>query len=275
MSPITPSEVAAAGGRNLPHKIANVIRHRIDAGKLQTGNTMPAERELAAQAGCSRQMAREAYDLLARDGLVIRRPGHPSKVRVPPPVRLVDESRYSEELARAKAGKTEPGRTALCRDYGCTWGEVSVIADIQREAATEPHAMALGLGAGADVLYRRMIEHVRGVPVRIHESRIAVSVFGEGSPITDPKQYPWPGGTVALLWSLGYAVRGVLSELDAARPPTPREAADLMIPAGQAVSALSRRFLVGEGGADAWVPIEASTIITPATGYRLRWATTV
>ena len=59
----------------LYYQLAEVIKERIRGGELQPGDQLPAERDLAVQAGISRMTARQAIAYLVREGTLISRHG--------------------------------------------------------------------------------------------------------------------------------------------------------------------------------------------------------
>jgi DNA-binding FadR family transcriptional regulator len=71
------AEVAAGGARHRPtaSDIAADIRGRIHQGALGPGDRLPAERELAAQLGVSRDRLRDALAALEADGYLVRKRG--------------------------------------------------------------------------------------------------------------------------------------------------------------------------------------------------------
>lgn len=59
----------------LYEKIVTQIRELLDKGKLNPGDRLPGERELAENLGCSRTSLREAFRVLESEGLIISKPG--------------------------------------------------------------------------------------------------------------------------------------------------------------------------------------------------------
>jgi GntR family transcriptional regulator len=55
--------------------LAERIRERINAGELAAGDQLPADRELAEQAGISRMTARQAISYLVSEGTLVVKPG--------------------------------------------------------------------------------------------------------------------------------------------------------------------------------------------------------
>jgi GntR family transcriptional regulator len=82
----------------------------------------------------------------------------------------------------------------------------------------------------------------------------------DGTPVADPANEPWPGGTVAQLGTLGIFVSRV-EESVAARMPLAEEEKMLCIPVGVPVLTLTRRMLAGP---DRDHVVEVANIVIPA-----------
>jgi GntR family transcriptional regulator len=267
---ISKSEINVDSGASVSRQIANFFRDQVAAGKLQTGDQLPGERAVADQLGITRAVVRTAYQTLENAGLIVRQQGRPVRVRVPPPPRLMSNERYSEELERLKSGVVDPREIGFCRDYQCDWGHYTMDTRYARVPASEAHRRLLSLPQEANVLRRDLVEYVRGVPVQIRRSAIPAAIT-DGTKIADEWRQPWPGGTMAELWELGYTtsmvIEGVLF-----RPATDVEARQLGMPQGHHVIEVTRQFVVGDG-ARAGRVIEASDLLMPAAGNRLQYVT--
>jgi GntR family transcriptional regulator len=79
-------------------RIQNVIRRRIDAGRLKPGDVVDSERELAKQHKVSLMTARHALADLAREGIVERRRGAGTFV-APPKIHFNKLMSYTEQMA--------------------------------------------------------------------------------------------------------------------------------------------------------------------------------
>ena len=64
-------------------QLAELIRERVRVGELTPGAQLPAEREVAEQAGISRMTARQAITSLVRDGTLVARHGVGTFVAAP------------------------------------------------------------------------------------------------------------------------------------------------------------------------------------------------
>jgi GntR family transcriptional regulator len=79
-------------------RIQNVIRKRIESGKLRVGDVVESERELARIHNVSLMTARHALADLAREGLVARRHGAGTFV-APPKIHFNKLMSYTEQMA--------------------------------------------------------------------------------------------------------------------------------------------------------------------------------
>lgn len=59
----------------LYYQLAEQLRERITSGELAAGDQLPADRELAEQAGISRMTARQAISFLVSEGVLVVKPG--------------------------------------------------------------------------------------------------------------------------------------------------------------------------------------------------------
>jgi GntR family transcriptional regulator len=269
---IAPTEIDPHAKRSISQQIADIVHQRVRDGKLRTGDPMPSQRQLTEQLGHARETISGAYQILESDGLIVSRGSGPSLIRAQPPARYMDSGRYAEELRRAKTNRIDPEQTQFCVTYGVSWNEYTVDADYTYKPATERHAQLLVVPQETEVLRRELVEYARGVPVQIRRSLLLAEDV-RGTPLEEPDRQPWPGGTVAELWSIGYSIIKVPEEL-VSRPPTPWEAETLMLPADHEVYEITRRFLVADQDKGDR-PAEVSELVMPTKGNRVRWITYV
>lgn len=267
---IRPDEITP--GRDVPiaTQIADAIRRRIVSGKLRTGDALPGDRVLAAQARRSRASVRAALGILAGQGYLIMRERHRVLVRKPPGRRVLDGRRYRQELERARSGTVDRELTAFCVDYGVSFNEYRVHA-VAYEAvpATETQAVLLSVAPGTPVLRRHLVEYARDVPVQVRRSVIPLDLV-RGTALERPDSQPWPGGTIAEVYHLGYEVTDVNEDISS-RPATAEESGELLLADGLHVLEDVRTFVgAGETGHR---PIEVSELILPAHGNSLRLTT--
>lgn len=104
LAAILPLETLQSGGAGpLYLKLRQSLEEAILSGKLNHGDALPPERDLADYANVSRVTVRKAVDDLVRDGLLVRR--HGSGTFVVRPVSRVEQSlsrltSFTEDMAR-------------------------------------------------------------------------------------------------------------------------------------------------------------------------------
>ncbi len=137
------------------------VSEAIAAGTLSAGDRLPPERDLATRLGVSRMTVRQAFDALARRGLVERGVGRGTFVSSPR-VEIDRTERvagFTEQMERAGL---EPGATVLA-------------AEVTR--APGPVAQALGLEPGAAVARVRRVRSGGGLPLTLEDSWLPDALF--------------------------------------------------------------------------------------------------
>ena len=81
-------------------QVEALVRDYIDNKRLQEGDEIPSDADLAKMAGCSLQPVIRAMQELERRGLIRRRAGAASKVRLPQEVLLEQEFSFSRSAAK-------------------------------------------------------------------------------------------------------------------------------------------------------------------------------
>lgn len=254
--------------RALHRQLADVIRDAITTGQCRPGEPLPSEAELAATVGLSRTAVRDGLDILASEGLLVKRSGAATRVATPPPVRHMATSRYADEIAQLRAltdGAEHPRSSAFTRDHGIDWAAYAVDSDYSEDAATAFDAARLDLAPGAPVLRRQLVKWAAGAPVQVQESVIPLELVA-GTPVMDPARQPWAGGTIAELYSVGLVVTRVIEEARA-RTPSTAERRMLEMAAAGPVWDIVRVFYVGDR------PAEVSTVVCPAARIVLAYET--
>lgn len=262
--------VSRLDDRALHRQLADLIRAAITSGELQPDEPLPSEGDLAHLSGLSKTAVRDALAILVADGLVVKRSGLASRVATPPPVRHMATDRYAAEIAllrNLKPGDPHPEVSAFTKDHGVDWAAYKVLADYAEDTATPGDARRLEIAVGAAVLRRDLVKMVRGRPVQLQQSVIPLELVA-GTPVADPDRQPWPGGTIAELWSVGLVVTAVVEEATA-RTPTTAERRQLDMAAPGPVFDIVRTFSTADR------PVEVSTVVCHAAGVTLRWETTL
>lgn len=237
-------------------QFAAALREAIDDGRLAPGEELPSEREMRDQAGMSRESIRKALALLDAEGLTTSRQGGRTRVAETPPLRPLDASRYLRELQILKTGGEHPLTSAFTEEHGITWAEYTCDTSVAREKATPEDARRLAIPAGTDLLRRHFLKSARGVPAQIQRSAIPWQIGGD-TDLANPGQQPWPGGTIAELYSLGLEVTRVNEDVRS-RTPRDEERRLLRMETPGPVFDIVRVFWVRDR------PVEASRVIIPA-----------
>lgn len=274
--PLTRAHLAAVNrfdeATPLHRQLADVIRRAVASGLLQPGEALPGEYEMAAFASVTRETVRTAIRELVTEGLLVKRHGRPTRVVTPPQVRRMSTERYQQALDAIRGHDgVHPLSSAFTEDHGVEWREHNVLADYEEGAATTGEAQRLeifGVGAASPmVLRRRLIKQVRGETVQLQTSVIPLDLVA-GTPVADPERQPWPGGTIAELFSVGLEVTRVLEEMFV-RAPTPTERQALNLESAGPVMEITRVFYVERQ------PVECSIAIVEAASYMLSFETTL
>lgn len=138
------------------------IADAIAAGRLAPGDSLPAERDMAAMTGLSRVTVRKAVQALVAGGQLIQR--HGSGTYVAPKVEKLEQAlslltSFTEDMARR-------GRSVE-----------SVWLARQVTAASPEEVMALGLGTGERVARLERVRRSDGVPLAIERASLSVSTL--------------------------------------------------------------------------------------------------
>lgn len=253
----------------LHRQVADVIRQAIIDGTLSPGEQLPSEHAMAFSAGVTRGTVRDGIDDLVNEGLVIKRSGRPTRVVSPPQVRRMSTQRYQEALDAIRAHDgVHPLSSAFTADHGVEWTEHNVLAAYEEAVPTPGEAQRLALPPdpiAPSVLRRRLIKQVRDVTVQLQTSVMPLDLVA-GTPVADPNRQPWPGGTLAELYSIGLVVTRVYEEARV-RAPTAEERKILGLEAAGPVSQIVRVFYVKQR------PVECSMAVVDATSYVLSFET--
>lgn len=201
-------------GQPLAAQLADVLRAEINDGHRTPGSRLPADSEFEDAYGVSRETVHEALATLADEGLVLRRQGLVYYVRSRPPMR-----RVSSRLRRAwhrESGKPEFDAEAIAQ------GQVPSRRMLTTGRGPAPGDIAgwLGVEAGEDVMIRKRLQHLDGVPTAISTSYFPLWV-ADGTRLESSD--PLPEGPDNLLEGLGFEYASGV-ELIRARMPTPDEA---------------------------------------------------
>jgi GntR family transcriptional regulator len=173
-------------------------------------------------------------------------------------IQRVGADRYRGQWARRE--------TAFTRDHATTWDDPGTRLDRRFETVAVEADLAdlLHLETGALVLVRHFVFWAHGEPQQMSRSVLPLELV-DGTPIVDPENEPWEGGTIAQMASLGITVTDV-EETVQARQPTDEERDTLRIVGGVPVLTITRRMLAHDR------PVEAAAdIVIPADRAQLRY----
>jgi GntR family transcriptional regulator len=241
-------------------QVADRLRSPIDSGEWPAGHKLPSESELMEQFGVSRVTVRLAVGALRAEGLILTRQGRGSFVRDREANRRITSTRYQHD-ARYVAGRVaEPATGFGASGPNEDRSRYRLERSFHEERANQQVADLLAISVGDPVLERRYLYFVDERPEQVSTSYLPMELVRD-TPVADPANEPWPGGTIAQLASLGRSVTRVVESVRA-RMPTPAEASTLRVAAGVPVLVVTRRMLTGP---DRDQPVEAAVdIVLPA-----------
>jgi GntR family transcriptional regulator len=196
---------------------------------------------------------------LREEGLVVTHHGRGTFVRDKLPLRQIRSSRYRQALSAAdpEAGSRPDGQQF-------NWDEYRVEATFNEVPASARVAELLEIEPGTPVLERRMLFSDGNLPQQVSMSYLPLDLVA-GTPVADPRNEPWPGGSVAALASLGITVTEV-RELVGARMPKPDETRPLSVQVGTPMLTVTRTMYAGAR------PVEAAVdIVVPADRAQLEY----
>lgn len=205
--------------------IAAALREAITEGQYGPGDRLPSERALAAEHGTARNTAREAIDLLLREGLVTAEHGRGVFVRKPVRMLRMGAQRYSRRT-RSETGLS-PFRAEAQRLGKAPRVEVPDISRVQ-----PPVDVAERLGIAADepsVVQRVNHYYLDEEPIQIGVTFIPWTIV-EGS-VLATETNAGTGSIYARFAELGHEIVQAREEITA-RMPRPDEVRILAIPAG-------------------------------------------
>ncbi|MFD8254242.1 GntR family transcriptional regulator [Streptomyces werraensis] len=219
-------------------RIAADLRRRISEGEWGPGDQIPTLPELHAAYGVSEAPVRAALRMLTNEGLIESRARAGTRVRRRPPVHRIAADRY-----RTKPG-TGPS-TAFTRDQGIGWSEYRLDKKFEKVTASDELAALFECEPGEELLARHFVFYDNDEPTQMSTSYVRWSDVA-GTPVADPINEPWPGGTRAQLATLGIRVTTITESFTAAMP-TEHESETLRIGAGVPVLRYTRRHIADSG----------------------------
>ena len=218
-------------------RIAADLRSRISSGEWGPGDQIPTIPELCEHYRVSQTTIRNALDLIRNEGLVESRARAGTRVRPRPPIHRMAADRY----------RSTPGAksTPYTRDQGIGWSEYRLDKRFERVQADAELAALFECEVGERLLARHFVFYDSDQPTQMSTSYVRWSDVA-GTPVADPINEPWPGGTRAQLGSLGIRVTQVTESFTAVMP-NELEAATLRIGSGVPVLRYTRRHIADTG----------------------------
>ena len=248
-----PDMIDPHGDRAVYRQLADQLRGDILAGEYGPGSVIPSETTLMQRYGVARNTVRLAMTMLREEGLVVTHHGRGTFVRDALPIRRISSERYRQAAGTSEAALPAPG-----------WVEYRVEANYDEVPANERVAVLLGVEQGTLVLERRILFFDGSLPQQVSMSYFPLDLVA-GTPVADPQNEPWPGGSIAALASLGVTVTEV-RELVGARMPQPEETRSLSVATGTPMLTITRTMYAGDRAVEA-----AVDIVVPADRAELEY----
>lgn len=213
--------------------VADDLRARIKDGEYAPGAQIPTLPELCDLYSVSVTTVRNALAVLRTEGLLEMRGKRGTLVRSSPTVHRLTDDRYRR--------RTEPATPYTVDENLGQWQEYRLDKRFERVAATAAVAELFGCEPGEALLARHFVFYADDQPTQLSTSYVLWSDVA-GTPVADPINEPWPGGTIAQLATLGITVAEV-KESWTADMPTRAQASALKLPPGTPVLRWTRRMI--------------------------------
>ena len=240
--------------------IVDELRASILEGRLEAGERLPSENELAGRYDTSRPTVRRAIALLKAEGLVNTEQGRGAFVRPKPHVRLLLSGDAFPRHRRAgrsgfNAQVEEQGQTPEQRLLDVGW------AGVPRDVA-----LRLDVDDDARVVLRRRLFVVNGEPVAFCDSYYPPDV-ADGTPLAEPERIA--GGAYGLIEDPDGPIRRRLKRsVDdlVCRMPTPEEVEGLKLGPGVPVVRTLRTVYDADDR-----PVEVQDTVAAADKHQFRY----
>jgi GntR family transcriptional regulator len=240
--------------------IVDELRASILEGRLEPGERLPSENELAERYRTSRPTVRRAIALLKAGGLVTTEQGRGVFVRAKPHVRLL----LSGEAFRRHRRAGRSGFNAQVEEQGQT--PEQRLLDVDWVAAPREVALRLDLDDEAQVVVRRRLFVVNGEPVAFCDSYYPADV-ADGTPLAEPDRIA--GGAYGLIEDpdgpIGRRLKRSVDDL-VCRMPTPEEVEGLALGPGVPVVRTLRTVYDADGRA-----VEVQDTVAAADKHQFRY----
>jgi GntR family transcriptional regulator len=238
--------------------IVEELRASILEGRLDAGERLHSENELAERYATSRPAVRRAIALLKAEGLVSTEQGRGAFVRPRPHVRLEGENFRRHRRAGVSgfnAQVAEQGQVPEQR-----------LLEVTRVAASDEVALRLGVDPDSLVVVRRRLFLVDEEPVALCDS-FYPRAMADGTALAKPERIV--GGAYRLIedpsGSIGRSLKRSVNELVCGMP-TPREVEALLLAPGVPVVRILRTVYDAQGTA-----VEVQETVAAADRHELRY----
>lgn len=236
-------------------QVTAALRDRIHHGELAPGAKLPSTHMLEDEFGVSPTTVQRALRALKAEGLVVGRVGAGVYVRERPAAVVV----ASTYLTRGE-GEAWPTWASVAREAGMAGTQD--VTHVGAVSAPQQVANRLGVDDGAQVVVRKRVMFLDGVPVQLANSFYPRDLV-EGTAVTESRKLP--GGTQAALERLGVQFKDAQDEVRA-RVATPGEAAALHLTGGAVVlDTLRTTFDANDR------PVEVQHCVLTAERHVLSW----
>jgi GntR family transcriptional regulator len=218
-------------------RIARELRDGITSGQYPPGAQLPTLPELSALYRVSETTVRQALGILRSEGLIETRARAGTRVRERPAVHRMPADRYRNK---------GPARsTPFTRDQGIGWTEYRLDKRFEQVEADPVLGELFECEVGEQLLARHFVFFDNDQPTQMSTSYVRWADVA-GTPVADPINEPWPGGTRAQMASLGIRVAKVTESLTGGMP-TALEVETLRIGVGVPVFRFTRRHIADDG----------------------------
>ncbi|KAB8171117.1 GntR family transcriptional regulator [Streptomyces sp. 3MP-14] len=252
-------------------EIADDLRRQIQAGKWQPGERLPSEEELRRTYDRGVPTIRQALAELETEGLIDKRHGKGTFVRVPRRKVLRTNERHQWEKDRARQAEEVRAQTGVTEhDTGLTVNDLVFNARFYEVEAGEELAEAFGVPVGTALVERvyRTRYAREPAPFNLTHSYLVRDLVAGNPDLLDETKEPWPGGTQNQLHTVGIELDRIVEEVIAARPPTHEEARELGMSPGMAIIHLRKTCIDTDGRV-----VELSDITLPGDRTRMKFVT--
>ncbi|MFF8784500.1 GntR family transcriptional regulator [Streptomyces sp. NPDC015125] len=260
----------ATGAVGGAQKVVAALLAQIESGTLRPGNQLPTIAALAEKYGVNKNTASKAVVSLKAKGVLSGPAGGNTWVRVSPPHKKRQNTRYHAEKSavqlpeseRSVAGVSEADSGISLQDLHEDRADYAVI-----EAPPEIYD-ALALPPGTRVLRRTYTRrHAQKAGAGRSVSYIPYDLVSGNPDLLDPTREPWPGGTMHQLYTIGVELDRIVDHVTVGMP-TSEEAQAFDIPPGVPLVRIRKVSYSTEDR-----PVEVTEIPIPADRIELIYTT--